>query len=325
MKHLSAMKKFLGCACTAAMLLGMMPGTALAATSDEYTYQVTVYAGTLGDDAVYSVSCNSGDDCNVSGFVSGIVPNDDRYQVRGVAVAGSEDLTAQDFAVTSDVDLVVVYYVPGEPVEYTVNYVDEDGNAIADPDTYTGNNEEKPVIAFKLIDGWIPVNARNLTGTITTDGDNNFTFIYRRGETVTETIVIPADNTENTENGTAAAEGGTAAGTTAAGTTAAGTTAAGTAAGTAAAGTTAGTTAGEGTAAGVAAEEVEDVPELVDLDDEAVPQANIELDESEETETEAPETEAASEQSTGFPVATAAGAVIVIAGVVIFVLSRKRK
>ena len=40
--------------------------------------------------------------------------------------------------------------------EYTVNYVDANGNKLADSKTYYGNVGDEPVIAYLYIDGYIP-------------------------------------------------------------------------------------------------------------------------------------------------------------------------
>lgn len=190
-------------------------------------------------------------------------------------------------------------------VAYTVNYQDADGNELAPSQQFYGNVGDKPVVAYRYIDGYIP-QAAALTKTLSSnEAENVFTFVYEEGEsgTVVETVTV----TEGT---------GAAAGTgTAAGAGAAGTAGAGAGAGTGAAGTEEGgdTTTIEG----------EDVPQgdggnVVDLDEEDTPLGNIDVDES----------GADSDSGSGFPLAgsIAVGviAVAILAALIVFLVKAKR-
>ena len=82
--------------------------------------------------------------------------------------------------VSGDQDYVVAYGIPGELAEYTVNYVDTDGNKLAESRTYYGNVGDEPVIAYLYIDGYIP-DSYNQTGKLSSNASENvFNFVYSR-------------------------------------------------------------------------------------------------------------------------------------------------
>ena len=77
-----------------------------------------------------------------------------------------------------DADYVVAYGIRGDMVEYTVQYQDEDGNALADSRTYYGNVGDEAVVAYLYIEGYRPLNF-NLSKVLSANGaDNVFTFVY---------------------------------------------------------------------------------------------------------------------------------------------------
>ncbi|MBR0480874.1 MAG: MucBP domain-containing protein, partial [Firmicutes bacterium] len=87
-----------------------------------------------------------------------------------------------------DIDYVVVYGMKSTMVEYTVHYVDANGDPLAEPQTFYGNIGDKPVVAFRYFENYQP-QAYNLTKTLSEDASENvFTFEYP--ETVPETLVI---------------------------------------------------------------------------------------------------------------------------------------
>jgi hypothetical protein len=208
------------------------------------------------------------------------LPDDSKYYIKGVRISG-QDSETPSFEVTKDTDLVVSYGVAGYMVEYTVNYLDANGNALATSASYYGQIGDKPVISYRYIDGYIP-QAYNLTKTLGENAaDNVFDFVYTPQTTtsyVYNTVVeetpaeTPAAATPETVEEPAAAGA------------AAGGAAAGGAAGGAAAGPAADADADANADANAddnadAQIEDEDVPqgagteELVDLDDEDVPLA----------------------------------------------------
>ena len=265
--------------------------------------------------------------------VSQVQVTDERYYVKGVRLSGRDNADAQNlvsptFTVDGDADYVVAYGIRGDMVAYTVNYQDADGNELAPSQQFYGNVGDKPVVAYRYIDGYIP-QAAALTKTLSSnEAENVFTFVYEEGEsgTVVETPGTPGGVTTVVETvtvteGTGAAAGtGTAAGAGTAGTGAAGAGTAGAGAGAAGAGTGAAGTAEGGDTTTI---EGEDVPQgdggnVVDLDEEDTPLGNIDVDES----------GADSDSGSGFPLAgsIAVGviAVAILAALIVFLVKAKR-
>ena len=203
-------------------------------------------------------------------------------------------------------DYVVAYGIKGDMVAYTVNYQDANGKTLADSQTFYGNAGDKPVVAYKYIENYIP-QALALTKTLSDNESKNvFTFTYTPGETdrivettTTVTTIVPGPTTTTTTTGT------TGTGTTGTGTTGTGTTGTtGTGTGTAANGTNAANNAaGDNTANGANTNaggttdnqnngqdadnqdnQTTDIPDnqvpetLVDLDDEETPKSNIDAE-----------------------------------------------
>lgn len=258
-------------------IAGSMSFTAQAATKEDTTYTVRLFAGAHGTVGGGEVLVYSGltfqsrsplpFNQRELGYIAKLKEEDEsKYYIRGIRESGRDNNTtftveemARGIKVTEDRDYVVVYGVKGKQVEYTVQFQTEDGTDLAPPETYYGNIGDRPVVAFLYIDGYLP-QAYNLTGTLQSDpAANVFTFVY-----------TPISE----EAAAAGAEAGAAAG----GTT---TTppAAGTAAGAAGAGAGAG--AGDAAAADAAAEAegVEPPEDLVEIGDEETPLANPEGDE----------------------------------------------
>lgn len=307
----------------------------LTAAAEDYTYTVTLSTGNMGtvngEDKITVEGIRSG--AEVTFDVSQVQVTDERYYVKGVRLSGRDNADAQNlvsptFTVDGDADYVVAYGIRGDMVAYTVNYQDADGNELAPSQQFYGNVGDKPVVAYRYIDGYIP-QAAALTKTLSSnEAENVFTFVYEEGEsgTVVETPGTPGGVTTVVETvtvteGTGAAAGtGTAAGAGTAGTGAAGAGTAGAGAGAAGAGTgTAGTAEGGDTTT----IEGEDVPQgdggnVVDLDEEDTPLGNIDVDES----------GADSDSGSGFPLAgsIAVGviAVAILAALIVFLVKAKR-
>lgn len=184
---------------------------AMAARGADYTYTVRIFAGghgTIGGSTVAEYTLGYGE--RFSGFDRSSVTVDDsgRYYVMGIREAGRDNdtaVTSPSFTVTRDVDYVVAYGIATDMVAYTVNYVDTEGNQLADSQTYYGNVGDSPVIAYTYIEGYQP-QAYNLTGALLADESRNvYTFIYS---------LIPAEvviSTTTTTTATAADDEGAAA------------------------------------------------------------------------------------------------------------------
>lgn len=274
------------------LMLGMVSTGVSAAQAGTYTYTITLSAGNMGTisgqektvytGAVYGESWASFD-------LSQVQVTDERYYVKGVRLSGRDNadaLAAPAFRVTGDADYVVAYGVRGDQVAYTVQYQDEDGETLAASQTFYGNVGDKPVVAYRYVDGYIPQSLA-LTKTLSAnEAENIFTFVYTQGDpdtivrTETETTVVTGEPSVITVVAGAPAAAGTAAGGTAAG--AAGGTGTAGAAGAADAGDGAG--AGETAGGDTETVEEEQVPEgtqdIVDLDEEETPLGDLEIEDN---------------------------------------------
>ena len=194
------------------LVLGVQAATSEEAFADEsssYSYTVTLYAGNGTIDGAASKSFSPYGDakygyekryCTIAWQTLNIQPDDDKYYVKGIRLAGHDELAESgNIEVTQDLQYVVAYGMKKDQVAYTINYVDANGAQIADSETFYGNIGDKPVIAYRYIEGYQPTNAYNLTGTLKGNAEDNvFTFKYQAVQ----------------GSSAGAANGGTSAGTT---------------------------------------------------------------------------------------------------------------
>ncbi len=292
-------KKLLVSLLTVSMTIGTASVSVMAA--EPYTYKVTLSAGNKGtingENKIEQTGIASGS--TVTFNLDDIQVTDDKYYVKGIRLSGrdnDEALSAPSFTIDGDADYVVAYGIKGDMVSYTVNYQDASGNALTESKTYYGNVGDKPVVAYRYIDNYIP-DALALTKTLSdNESENVFTFTYTPGATdrivetttvVTTTVPGTATTTTTGTTGTTDTTGTTGtAGTTGttgtAGTTttdgAAGTTGGTTGTTTDAAGTTSDANAsGDTTGETTTAPDEETPQSIVDLDDEETPKSNIDL------------------------------------------------
>lgn len=191
---------------SAALSLGLAAapsvGTQGQALADSYTYTITLYAGngTLSgpDGTTDSVSVgqlaygdmtsivldNASKDNTATVLLDGVEytvrPNDDRYYPKGIRLAGQneQEIAKPAITVTESQQYVIAYGLMQDRVGYTVEYVDANGNALAESKTFYGNVGDKPVAAYQYVEGYIP-NALNITGTLSAnEADNVFRFVY---------------------------------------------------------------------------------------------------------------------------------------------------
>ncbi len=325
-KRYSGFLRGLSGACLTAVLmlspLGSMGSLAAGTEAPDapYDYQITFYAGNQGafaagpsiqvlgaDGSRKEASVEAGADAvRVKGLEAGDrvvfdqiqgdavdLGPDSPYYVRGIRKSGydNDDEKPASFLVEQDQDYVVAYGVKGDLVSYVIHYEDSAGRSLADSRTYYGNVGDRPVVAFRYVEGYEP-QAYNLTKTLSkNEAENVFTFVYSRVQTGggggTGGGSGNADaGTGGTAGGTAGTEGAAGAGGAAGTAGAAGT--GGAAAGAGGAAGTAGDAAGtetpeEGAGAGVEAPD-EEVPadegprDLVDLDDEETPLSDFPVD-----------------------------------------------
>ena len=221
-----------------------------------YGYKVTLYTGNQGTiNRQNEMSINVSKGQMVSLDLSQIeLPQDSKYYVKGIRLSGHDSVDNLDpatFVVNGDLDYVVVYGVKGNQVSYTIRYVDENGKQLSEDTVLYGNVGDKPVVAYKYIDSYIPQSYALTKTLVKNEKENVFTFTYKPGETgeiientnIVTTVIstTPSTNANQGNNGTGNATGVTQ------------------------------NNDGDTTTAGD-----EDVPQgLVDLDDEDTPKSNI--------------------------------------------------
>lgn len=169
--------------------------------ADNYAYTIHLYSGGSGssEDSVLlqTYTKNYGETLSFSqdelqAMVN--LPEDSKYYVKGVKKAGhdnndTDDLNSLNYYVSEDMDLVIKYGLKETEVNYTVNFVDTEGNPLSYVDqngvshdslTYYGNVGDKVVVACVYIDGYEP-NAYNLKKTLAKDESQNvLTFTYKK-------------------------------------------------------------------------------------------------------------------------------------------------
>ncbi len=326
-------KRLLVSLLTVSMTLGASTMSVMADDTTPYTYKVTLSAGNKGtingQNKIEQTNIASGS--TVTFNLNDIQVTDDKYYVKGIRLSGrdnNETLAAPSFTVDKDADYVVAYGIKGNMVAYTVNYQDASGKSLAESQTFYGNIGDKPVVAYRYIENYIP-DALALTKTLSdNESENVFTFTYTPGATdrivettTTVTTTVPGTATPAGAAGTTGATGttgaaaGTGTGTTAGGTAAGGTTAGGTTTGGTAGGTTNADNSQDTTAKDkdTATSEDEQTPKsLVDLDDEDTPKGNID----------------AKDKTSKTPIAAGIGIIVVavaaLAGLIVFLKKRAK-
>ena len=321
-------KRLLVSLLTVSMTLGASTMSVMADDTTPYTYKVTLSAGNKGtingQNKIEQTNIASGS--TVTFNLNDIQVTDDKYYVKGIRLSGrdnNETLAAPSFTVDKDADYVVAYGIKGNMVAYTVNYQDASGKSLAESQTFYGNIGDKPVVAYRYIENYIP-DALALTKTLSdNESENVFTFTYTPGATdrivettTTVTTTVPGTATPAGAAGTTGSAGttgaaaGTGTGTTVGGATAGGTTTGGTAGGTTNADNSQDTTAKD---KDTATSEDEQTPKsLVDLDDEDTPKGNID----------------AKDKTSKTPIAAGIGIIVVavaaLAGLIVFLKKRAK-
>lgn len=181
-----------------------------AAQTEQYTYTLTISAGNhgtfaksnvvevedcSGSDITGSVSITGGNSdkitvtnlpygsrVNIDVAADGIVnlgSQSQKYYVKGAKECGHEgSQNLQSVPVTSDLEYVVSYGIQGDMTSYTVRYQNAAGSTLAASRTYRGNVGDRPVVAYRYIEGYIP-QAYNITrALVKNEAENIFTFIY---------------------------------------------------------------------------------------------------------------------------------------------------
>jgi len=136
-----------------------------------------------------------------------ILPEDSIYYAKGFHRAGHEEILAETVCQGSE-QFVIAYGVSGEKTEYTVRYLDKQGNPLMADTVGFGADGEKAVVAYRYIEGYIP-QAYNLSKTLVKGEENVFTFTYHPISELTteetETIIVGStivnpDGTSGSQN-----------------------------------------------------------------------------------------------------------------------------
>ena len=260
-------KRLLVSLLTVSMTLGASTMSVMADDTTPYTYKVTLSAGNKGtingQNKIEQTNIASGS--TVTFNLNDIQVTDDKYYVKGIRLSGrdnNETLAAPSFTVDKDADYVVAYGIKGNMVAYTVNYQDASGKSLAESQTFYGNIGDKPVVAYRYIENYIP-DALALTKTLSdNESENVFTFTYTPGATdrIVETTTTVTITVPGTATPAGAAGGATAGGITIVGT---------------AGGTTNADNSQDTTDDTTTAPDEQTPKSLVDLDDEDTPKGNI--------------------------------------------------
>lgn len=323
-------KRLLVSLLTVSMTLGASTMSVIADDTTPYTYKVTLSAGNKGtingQNKIERENIASGS--TVIFNLNDIQVTDDKYYVKGIRLSGrdnDEALAAPSFTVDKDTDYVVAYGIKGNMVAYTVNYQDASGKSLAESQTFYGNVGDKPVVAYRYVENYIP-DALALTKTLSdNESENVFTFTYTPGATdrivettTTVTTTVPGTATPAGAAGTTGAASttgaaaGTGTGTTVGGTTAGGTTAGGTTTSGTAGGTTNADNSQDTTDDTTTAPDEQTPKSLVDLDDEDTPKGNID----------------AKDKTSKTPIAAGIGIIVVavaaLAGLIVFLKKRAK-
>ncbi len=179
--------------------------------ADAYDYTIKVYAGEHGQFADGSkevtVKVKATERVDIADIAkdAGFKVTDTEYYCRGYREAGhdnDESPSLVAFDADEDVSYEAAYGIKGGMVKYTIMYVDGDGETLRDADEYYGMVGDKPVVSYKYVEGYQP-NAYNLTKTLSADeAENVFAFSYLKNP------AVAADNDTTTQAGAANAANG---------------------------------------------------------------------------------------------------------------------
>ncbi|MBQ6622301.1 MAG: hypothetical protein IJH75_05660 [Mogibacterium sp.] len=155
--------------------------------SAQTTYKVQIYSGSqghfAGDTKVWEQEFEPGDTVDISLSDLGYELDNSKYYVRGFRITGHDNdettgFQNLNFVADTDVSYEVAYGLKGALVSYTVQYQDENGNTLRSNDKLYGMPGDKPVVAYRYVEGYQP-RAYNLAKTLSTDESQNIiTFIY---------------------------------------------------------------------------------------------------------------------------------------------------
>ncbi len=210
---MKTIRKMMSVLMIAAVVISLGLST-LTVHAEEYTYKITLSAGTQGSFEDGSKVMLIGEypyDANVSIDPQQLVvlPEGSKYYVKGIRLAGHDEL-AYDTTVKEDAAYVVVYGIKGEQVSYTINYVVRGTEqTLLDSRTYYANIGDQITVPYQYVEGYQP-QAYNLRKVLTAnEAENIFTFEYTPLVLdVTNTITEVVENVVTVPGGTIVQPGG---------------------------------------------------------------------------------------------------------------------
>ena len=177
-----------------------------------YGYKVTLYTGnkgTIQGNTSLDVQVKKGQ--QVSFDLTKIeLEKESPYYIKGIRLSGHDSidtLAPTTFEVKGDQEYVVVYGVKGQQVAYTIRYVDKQGKELLPQETLYGNVGDKPVVAYKYVEGYLPQTTAFTKTLSDNEKDNVFTFVYNVSNSTTTvevtntiTTVITSSSSTNRTN-----------------------------------------------------------------------------------------------------------------------------
>ena len=191
-------------------LTGALMTTALAA--QPYTYTVRMFSGAQGTftaeassdpevKVIDNVQYSTEDNRIVFNTGDIKLSDDSKYYVKGIRESGKDNNTVSvpSQTVKRDIDYVVAYGLLNDPVEYTINYVDSNGNKLLDSETFYGNVGDYMVVAYRYVDGYRPQAYNLQKKELSANKEENvFTFRYTKVTTAQQTTTNPSSNNGST-------------------------------------------------------------------------------------------------------------------------------
>lgn len=180
-----------------------------------YGYKVTLYTGnkgTIQGNTFLDVQVEKGQ--QISFDLTKIeLQKESPYYIKGIRLSGNDSidtLAPATFDVEADQEYVVVYGVKGQQVAYMIRYVDKQGKELLPQETLYGNVGDKPVVAYQYVEGYLPQTTAFTKTLSDNEKDNVFTFVYNNVSdntttattTNTVTTVITSSSSTNSRNNT---------------------------------------------------------------------------------------------------------------------------
>lgn len=185
-------------------------------------YTLNVYSGNKGNfggKKVWSKTYKYGEYVDLTTEDLGFKLEDETYYVKGFRLTGHDNGIASStgtqalrFNIDRDLDYELAYGIAGNMTTYTVRYVDQAGNDLIAADTFYGKIGDKPMVAFRYVEGYLPASYY-ITGTLK-ESNNVFTFAYNPAEgnvtvnTIINNILAPGAGAAGAAAGVAGAGAG---------------------------------------------------------------------------------------------------------------------